>query len=290
MDQDCEPANGNCTSNVRFLRQGLPANVPPAFRIPAARTLLDSSTIDFRTYDRNLKTPYYQEWSLGISREFSKNWAVELRYVGNNGKALRRVKNFNEPNIFARDAVSGATFLDSFLLAQRNLACNRANNAGERFDTMGFSCSAANPLMAALVAGDAARLQTDADLITALDFNATGQFVHRLTQVETSRPAAGQDAIRGGSFWGAVLNGRLPVNFFFVNPFVADARMMVNDSFSHYHGLEIELRRRFANGFTLQANYSFGRALADYDGDENTLLNEDRLTIRDTRYRRPWFF
>ncbi len=284
IDQDCEPANGNCTNNIRFLRQGIPTNTAPAFQLPAIRNILNSTTIDFRTFDSKLLTPYYQEWSLGISREFSPNWAVELRYVGNNGKRLRRVKNFNESNVFARDAVSGQTFLDSFVLAQRNLACNRANGQGNRFDAMTFACSQANPLMTALIAGESTRLRSLATLITALDFNATGEFVHRLTRVDTSAPATGQARMRGGSFWGAVLSGRLPANFFHVNPFVADARAMVNDAFSHYNGLEFEVRRRFAGGLTLQTNYSFGRALADYDSDENTLLNEDRLTIRNTRY------
>lgn len=284
VDQDCEPANGNCAGNILFLRQGVPTNNAPAFQLPAVRNVLNSSTIDFRAYDRSLRTPYYQEWTLGISREFLNNWAFEIRYVGNNGKALRRVKDFNEPNIFARDPVSGQTFIDSFKLAQQNLACNRANNAGDRFDAMNFSCSVANPLMTALIAGEASRLRSRPAMITALDFNAAGQFAHRLLQVETSRPATGQGRIRGGSFWGGVLAGRFPVNFFNVNPFVASARAMVNDSFSHYNGIEAELRRRFANGLTFQANYSFGRALADYDGDENTLLNEDRITIRDIRY------
>lgn len=284
IDQDCEPANGNCASNIRFLRQGVPTNTAPAFQLPAIRNILNSSTIDFRTYDTKLLTPYYQEWTLGISREFAKNWAVEARYVGNNGKRLRRVKNFNEPNIFAKDPVSGQSFLESFVVAQRNLACNRANNAGNRFDTMNFSCSVANPLMTALMAGEPARVRSLTALITALDFNSTGEFVHRLLRVDTSAPATGQARIRGGSFWGAVLSGRLPANFFYVNPFVAEARAMVNDSFSHYNGLELELRRRFAGGLTLQANYNFGRALADYDSDENTLLDEDRVSIRDTRY------
>ncbi|MCI0491271.1 MAG: TonB-dependent receptor [Blastocatellia bacterium] len=284
VDQDCEPANGNCVTNPLFLRLGIPTNSAPAFQVPAVRTILNSSTIDFRTYDDHLLTPYYEEYTLGISREFFDDWAVEIRYVGNRGRKLRRVKDFNEPNIFAVDSVTGMSFLDSFILAQRNLTCNRASGAGNRFDTMAFPCSVTNPLMDVLMAGEPARIRSLSALITALDFNSTGQFVHRLTQVDTSAPAAGQSRIRGGSFWGAVLAGRLPANFFSANPFVASARALVNDSFSNYNAVELEVRRRFSGGLTLQVNYNFSRALADFDGDENTLLNEDRLTIRDTRY------
>ena len=81
-----------------------------------------------------------------------------------------------------------------------------------------------------------------------------------------------------------MLAGRLPVNFFNVNPFVASARAMTNNSFSTCHALEVEVRRRFAQDFTLQANYNLSKALSDFDGDENTLLNEDRITRRNPRY------
>ena len=106
-----------------------------------------------------------------------------------------------------------------------------------------------------------------------------GAFIHRLNHVET-----GVDRVRGSAFLAAVLRGDLPLNFFQVNPVVASARAMMNSSFSRYRALEIEVRRRFAGGFTFQVNYNFGRALSDFDGDENTLLNEDRVSLRDLRY------
>jgi len=93
--------------------------------------------------------------------------------------------------------------------------------------------------------------------------------------------------MRGGAFWGQVLSGRLPVNFFQSDPFVGSARAMINDGSSTYHGLEIEVRRRFARGLALQSNYTFGKAISDYDGDENTLLNDVRpSSVRDPRYSR----
>jgi hypothetical protein len=104
-------------------------------------------------------------------------------------------------------------------------------------------------------------------------------------QAQASRPGPGENSVPGGSFWGQVLAGRLPANFFMANPFVASARAMVNDSFSTYHAIEIELRRRFSAGFTLQANYTYGKALSDYDGDENTLFNDSRPSaVRNPRY------
>jgi len=280
VTQSCFNTSGGCVNNPLLLRQlsttGPSIPAPPAFQIPSTRSILDSGTIDFRGFDRNLGTPYYNEWTFGISREIG-NWAFEARYVGNRGVGLRRIADFNEINVRARDSVTGQTFLDAFIKAKANLDCNRASGLGGRFDdASGAPCIVANPLMAALISGDAAALRTRAGLITPLDQNATGQFVHRLTQVETSRPAANQAVVRGGSFWGQVLAGRIPANFFMANPFVASARTLVNDGFSTYHGLELEMRRRFTRGLSVQGNYTFGRSLSDYDGDANAYLNDTR--------------
>ena len=280
--QSCVTSDGECLSNPRLLRDVLNGGSPPlpptpAFQLPAVRSILDSSTIDFRTYDQNLATDYYAEWTLGISREIFENWALEVRYIGNRGIKLKRTANYNEINVDAQDPVTGQTFRDAFVKAQHNLGCNRSGGGGNTFlDSTGLDCIHPNPLMAALVANDAGRLGARTGLRTALERNETGQFVHRLTQVETSRPGSRQGRIRGGSFWGQVLDGRFPANFFQVNPFVADARVLVNDSSSNYNALEVELRRRFAAGFSFQSSYTFGRAIADFDGDENSLLNAVR--------------
>ncbi len=291
VNPTCIPTAGGCVNNPTLLRdvvRNSVAPVPPvpAFGLPSTRSILDNATQDFRAYIEDLGTPNYHEWTLGVQREVIPNLAVELRYVGNRGRSLRRIADFNEINIFARDSVTGATFHDAFLLAQQNLACNRANEAGDRFDTLSFACSRTNPLMDALIGGEPARLRNRPNLLNALDFNAPGEFAYRLTQSETSVPGAGQTArIRGGSFWGAALAGRLPVNFFQANPFVASSRSMLNDGFSTYHALEVEIRRRFAQGLTLQGNYTFGKALSDFDGDANDLVNDTRpSSVRNARY------
>ena len=278
VNQTCIPADGGCLNNPLFLRDvastGLPVALPPEFSLPSSRSILDSPANDFRTYANNLATPYYEEWSFSVQREIMPNLALDIRYVGNRGVKLRRLADFNEINIRAQDPVTGGTFMDSFTTAQRNLDCNRVSGFGSRFDdTTGAPCVTANPLMTALIAGDAGRLSGRTALINALDFNEPGQFVHRLTQNDTSSPGPGQGRIAGGSWWGAVLNGRFPVNFFQANPFVASARAMLNDGFSTYHALEVELRQRFSNGFALQANYTFGKALSNYDGDQVNLNN-----------------
>jgi len=293
---NCEPSDSsNPCQNVdpnddlaALLRNltGPPLPPVPAFSLPAGPpvvTFLNSSSQDFRTFQRNLDTPYYQEWDLSVSREFWGHTAFEVRYVGNRGLKLRRVKDFNEFNVNVFDPVTGMTFLEAFEIAQINLACNRlpANGNVDDFSERGNACNVANPLMNDLIAGDPARLDDRGDLIDALDFNATGDFINEFLYSETSRPDSGlstAERMPGGSFWGQVLNGRFPINFFNANPFVASSRRATNDGFSTYHGLEFEVRRRLSQGFMFQANYTFGKAISDFDGDENTLVNDTRAS------------
>lgn len=288
IDQDCIPIEGDCRSNPALLRDvtSPPIARPPSFSLPTTRTLLDNTAQDFRGYAESLRTAYYHEFSVGVQREIFANVSLEARYVGNRGRKLPRVADYNEINIGARDGATGATFLDSFVIAQRNLACNRARGAGDRFDdATGLPCVTPNPLMNVLIAGEPARLRNRTTMIQALERNAPAEFVYRLTQTETSSPSSGQPRIRGGSFFGAVLTGRLPVNFFQVNPFVGSARAMINDGESEYDALELEIRRRMSRGLTWQANYTYNRARADYDGDSNELLNDSRpSSVRNPRY------
>ncbi len=295
--QTCVPsagAGGGCINNpnpnLPLLRDvggsGILPETPP-FGLPASRSILDSSTIDFRAFEPGMSTPYYNEWTLGVSREVANNLAVEVRYVGNRGVGMRRVADFNEININALDPESGQTFLDAFKTAQDNFICNGFRSFA---DDTGLGCITPNPLMATLISGDPSRLGGLTGLRQALAFNEPGQFAHRLTQVETSRVAGSGARIRGGSFWGNVLDGRLPANFFMANPFVASSRAMLNDGFSTYHSLQIDVRRRFAAGLSLDGNYTFGKALSDFDGDENTLVNDSRpSSIRNKYYTTSQF-
>jgi hypothetical protein len=293
VDQICTPAAGDCRNNppgpflLRDLGETPAVPQTPEFVLPSFRSILDSNSADFRVFNPELATPYYSEWTLSVAREIRPNLTLELRYIGNRGAKLRRLADFNEINIHAVDSVTGMSFFDSFLIARSNLGCNRSTgNASFGFDdASGAGCIQPNPLMAALIAGEPGQLRTNAVLQEALEFGEAGHFANQYMQAQTSRPGPGEGRIRGGSFWGQVLAGRFPANFFMANPFVASARGMVNDSFSTYHALEIELRRRLAGGFTLQANYTYGKALSDYDGDDNTLFNATRPSaVRNPRY------
>jgi hypothetical protein len=290
-----------------------PVRAPPSsFVLPVVTHIQNTgdNALDLRAFADNLATEYYHEWSFGIQRELFRNWALEVRYVGTRGRNLRRVADFNELNITAIDPggpgrpSTGQSFLDAFLIARNNqLACDAANSMVANSCQTAFmfnaavSGSQANPFMDLLVSPEQTRFAgipgststlPDATLLTALREGSTGDFLQRylnsLTSEPNNNPGTSHRRI-GGAFYGLALRGQLPLNFFNVNPFIASARQLIGDGESNYNALEIEMRRRTAGGFAFQGNYTFQRAISDYDGDANELLNDVRpSSVRNPRY------
>jgi hypothetical protein len=56
-----------------------------------------AETLEFRAIDKNLKTPFYQQWNVGVQREIVGNMAVEVRYNGSRGHSLLLATALNEP-------------------------------------------------------------------------------------------------------------------------------------------------------------------------------------------------
>ncbi|MGI9068065.1 MAG: carboxypeptidase regulatory-like domain-containing protein [Pyrinomonadaceae bacterium] len=74
----------------------------PATGLPFRGNIAE--TFEFRAVDRNLRTPYVQQWNLGGQFEVTKNLLVEVRYVGSKGTKLLQATSFtqgydlNDPN------------------------------------------------------------------------------------------------------------------------------------------------------------------------------------------------
>jgi hypothetical protein len=63
-----------------------------------------AETFEFRAVDRNLRTPYIQQWNLGFQYELTNYLLIEARYVGTRGTKLLQAVLFaqgydlNDPN------------------------------------------------------------------------------------------------------------------------------------------------------------------------------------------------
>ncbi|MGH9852189.1 MAG: hypothetical protein ACREBD_20315, partial [Blastocatellia bacterium] len=218
---------------------GISPVTAPAFKVP--RTVSDNLALDVQaavfTFDPKFQTPYVQQWNLSFEREILPDTVVEIRYVGNRGVKLTRGIDVNQMRILDNG------FLADFRRAERNLAATGDPSRGEAlqvFPRLGLG-----------------GLLTNA---TVLNLIATGE-VGELARIYV---------INRGLFLVPGVNGSQvgPEFFLRANPNIFVADYIGNGSYSNYHGLQTEIRRRLRHGLYLQANYTYSKGLTDFEGGQ----------------------
>ena len=221
---------------------GLVSIPTPEFKIPrtARDGILADPTAALFTIDPNLRTPYVQQWNIGLQHEILQDTAVEVRYVGNHGVKLARAVDLNQ-------VLLPPEFVEDFRRTQRNLAANGDPYVGERlqlFPQLGFS--------GFLESGDVQNWIRNGEI---------GQYIGGFLSPLREFFFDGE----GGERFGATL----PIDYFYPNPntFVGD--IVGNNAFSKYNALQFEIRRRFRTGFTGQFNYTWGKVLTNFSGTQS---------------------
>ena len=83
---DANPAGSDCTiPGLRFLAGGFPSSA-----------LTDPNTPIFFSVDRNLPTPYMQQWHLSVQQELPGSSLLEITYAGSKGTKLYTFFNGNQ--------------------------------------------------------------------------------------------------------------------------------------------------------------------------------------------------
>jgi Carboxypeptidase regulatory-like domain len=268
---------------------GFPAGYSPPFR----QADFTFRNISFSSMQPDLRTPYIQQWNLGIQRELAKNTVVEVRYVGNKGTHLWHGYNLNEVNIFENG------FLDEFKNAQRNLQINKKMGVNSFAFRNGVDGLVPLPIFEAAFGsrGSQPALQPNQGF-------TNGGFIELLDQGQAGRLAsqlAGNSnylcRMLGNSFEPCArldfsAPGPYPINFFQVNPYAAgqNLRVITDESNSNYHGMQVQFRQRLTKGLSLTANYTWSKAINDrYIDSDNNFVNY--TTLRDKKLdRRPSVF
>lgn len=231
------------TINARF-------NALPTFTAPAGvtfpRTFADNNLLaaNFGTVfaiDPNLQVPSSHEFSIGIQREIGFQTALEVRYVHSQTSNLVRGIDLNQIQL-------SSGFLNDF---------NRARNNIRLYGTAQVNC---------VVAVATPQCQPLTVLNTA-PFN-TSPFGNPLGFSNTTNPIiAGTPADLAFAY---IATFRVASNQFLPNPNTGVVDLLQNGAISNYNSLQVELRRRFANGLTYQANYTFQKQLTDAPGTGQT--------------------
>lgn len=227
-----------------------------------------AETFEFRAVDRNLKTPWVQQWNLGVQYGFTKNLMFEARYVGTRGKNLLQSVAFNQgfdlnnPNtpdhIFER-------FNQAYLALPvlPNGPLNAGATARER--GLGKAFGFANPYRvggsatcAGGVLGGVAGAPVDLNLANALTCSGS---------------------TLGG---GQVINfeARVPVLGFNV----PEALLLQSNGHSDYEGAQFTVTQRLSRGLQFSGAYTFSRSRDTSSSDPGSTSGSGKPDVPNTGF------
>jgi hypothetical protein len=188
------------------------------------------ASLGIAAFDRNLRNPYVQQWSIGIQRALSNADALEIRYVGNHAVGLYRAQDVDQINLTPALLSEFATIRDNVL--------NGKTGATPVLTGIGFATSSlsTSTFKTPLQQGEAGKFWF------LVQSNCTYQFLNKT---------------------GCAGLGSYAVNYFIANPVTGQARLFNNSYGSNYNSLQVDYRRALARGVQVQANYVFGKTLSN---------------------------
>lgn len=229
-------ATGIGSQNL-LLRNGLPA-IPALASPQSLRTPPAFSTGSIVTVDPAIQFPESHAWFAGIQRELWGKNVLEINYIGRRGVHLFGAYDRNQVNILARDSRCPENFLTAF------------NNL--RASTTATSC-----LINLLFTGDpnnnagTTTFRGIPAVATTLGTGTTGGSVANAALAVSQHTTSGVQTIGRPTFFN---------NPFFFQPypqFTGALNVLETNDVSRYNGLEIILKKRFRQGFSYQAAYTY---------------------------------
>lgn len=213
-------------------------------RSPGADVVTGAEPLEFRAIDRDLKTPMIQQWNLGIQQELFKDWVVEARYVGTRGQNLLLAIGFNQP-----------------------YDLNDPNTPDYIYARLNDAFTAAGGLLPARAPGLSERAR--GTTVSENDPRTFGACNGAFAGVPGYLPCVGGNTGIGG----IDLNGSSS-NFNLINAIISadvrvpylgfdatDAVILQSRGYSFYHSGQLNVTRRFANGFGFNASYTLSKSI-----------------------------
>ena len=285
-----DEASGNLGAVPLLLRDTARLTIPN-FPSKPVYPMTDVISQDISVIDPHIVVPSADSYSLGVQRSLTKNMAMEVRYVGTRGHDSWRT-NVNGNN--GNNAANGAgtldmnefnifenRFIDEFRLAQRNLRANIAATGTATFAYTGAAGTSPLPTFLAFFNGQNAANAGNTALYTGTNWTSA-TFLNFLAE-RNPNPFGFASAGTNGLMGNATLRDNatragVPANYFVANPdLLGGAFLLSNIGESKYDSMQIELRRRFADGLLFQTSYVFGKG---YVSDWET-WRKDQVWIRD---------
>jgi hypothetical protein len=231
------PLDNSTSLNARI--GSLPTITTPVFSGPN-RTFVQNNLAAGRfgtvfAINPNIKSPRVQEYSFGIQREIGFGTAVEIRYVGTRSNNLLRGVDYNQFDITSNGFLADFNRARANYVLTGNAACTTAGcQTLTVFPNLGVLNGSPGGLTNSTVISNLVA-GTPADLAFVYVTNNLAGTVKFLPNANT----------------GAV-------------------DYLTNGAKFNYNALQIDVRRRFGQGLSLAANYTFSKNLSNAVGTGQT--------------------
>jgi hypothetical protein len=175
--------------------------------------------------------------------------------VGTRSRDNWTVLNYNEINVFDNG------FIGEFRLAQQNLQANIAAGRGGNFRYFGPGTGTSPlPTMLGYFRGAGSDPNNPAHYSSSNFTSNT--FLTPLARFNPNPFGFANSLYNDASRRANAAAAGIPENYFLANPDLqGGADLTTNLGKSDYHGLQLELRRRLANGLQFNTSYGFGKAM-----------------------------
>jgi hypothetical protein len=202
--------------------------------------------------DPNFQVQRNYEYNFGIQREIGFQSVIEVRYVGGYSKELVRSIDLNQLEI------RNNGFLADFRRAESNCRLQGATIAGTGDPILRCTNAAFN----AAIPGS--------QQLPVFNLLSGGGFLNNtaiLPSIRNGTPGALAEVY--------VINGINEINFL-NNPNAGVVNFTTNGGRYNYNSLQVEYRRRYIKGLSLQANYTWQKILSDVTGSTDE-VNQTRV-------------
>ncbi len=256
IDATRSTTNGNLgTLPVLFGSSDLGAPAIPLERVyPMA---VPSASSNVRIFDPKITVPWSGSLTIGWQRALSKTMSAEARFIHSDSHGSWTLANLNGQRNYNELDIIENKFIDEFRIAQNNLFANIAAGKGNTFAYTGAPGTSPLPIFLANLNGSTASGDTTKYTGTGWT-NST--LVTSMYKYNPNPFTAANNLRTTAAYRTNMANAGLPVNFWVANPEVTSAFMVTNGGDTRYNGGQFILRRRFANGFLAEGNYSYGKA------------------------------
>lgn len=216
-------------------------------------------------FDPDIQTPMVHEWNIGIQRDIGAKSVMELRYVGSMSNQIWRSIDSNQVNV--RDT----GFIADVFRARENCRLQGATQPGAADPLLKCTSAAFNPSIAG------------SQVLTVFPNLGGGGLLTNTTILGLIRE--GLPGELASTYITNNLAGTVP---FLANPNAFVANVTSNGGLYRYNALQAEIRRRYADGFSYQVNYTFQKTLSDSTQDTQQSVDPylDNLNQK-LNYARP---